>query len=44
MHVPKTVVAAPEKEKEKKPLSEYEPPRFVMPESFYEQKAEPAQI
>ena len=42
MHMQKTVVAAPEKEAEipKKPASEYEPPRFVLPESFYEKPQE----
>ena len=41
MHVPKAPVAAPEKEKMKKPASEYEAPRFVLPESYYEKPAEP---
>lgn len=41
MHTPKAPVAAPVKEKQKKPASEYEAPRFVLPESYYEKPAEP---
>lgn len=40
MHPPKTAVAVPEKEALKKPASEYEAPRFVLPESWYEKKQE----
>lgn len=39
--MPKNPVASPEKEKQKKPASEYEAPRFVLPESFYEEPAQP---
>ena len=41
IHTPKAPAAAVEKEKPKKPASEYEAPRFVLPESFYEKAAEP---